>query len=82
MARVSYHRLRDPEAQFRELQPAYDRLKAMQRGLRPFGQEWIALDMARKGLEAAALLFTGNRVFFEAPRQVDFSAAGRKDDVR
>lgn len=46
-------------AVFDALTPYADALLAMQTGCRPFGRDYMALSIARQGLETAAFHFTG-----------------------
>lgn len=45
-------------AAFRALSPYHDRLRALQGACRPFGRDYLALEIARQGLESAAFHFT------------------------
>lgn len=64
-------RLTDREeaiAAFRELTPYNDRLRALQGRCRPFGRDYMALDIARQSLESAAFHFTREPAFHGAKR--------------
>ena len=60
-------RLSDPQeavAAFRELTPYNDRLRALQGRCRPFGRDYMALEIARQSLESAAYHFTREPRFY------------------
>jgi hypothetical protein len=52
---------------FRALRPYYAALGAMQRQCRPFGRDYLALDIAKQGLETAAYHFTRHAAFYGLP---------------
>jgi hypothetical protein len=53
-------------AAFRALTPYNDRLRALQGRCRPFGRDYLALDIARQSLESAAYHFTQEPSFYGA----------------
>jgi hypothetical protein len=53
-------------AAFEELRPYVTRLRALQGRCRPFGRDYLALDIARQGLETAAFHFTQEPNFYGA----------------
>ena len=60
-------RLRDRSeaiAAFKALAPYQAALGAMQRKCRPFGRDYLAIDIAKQGLETAAYHFTREAAFY------------------
>jgi hypothetical protein len=53
-------------AAFETLEPYASRLGALQGHCRPFGRDWLALDIARQCLDAAAYHFTRDAGFYGA----------------
>lgn len=67
--RPSNGRLADREearAAFQALSPYAERLLALRGRCRPFGRDYLALDIARQGLETAAYHFTREAHFYGA----------------
>ena len=54
-------------AAFTALAPYQRALSAMQRQCRPFGRDYLALDIAKQGLETAAYHFTREAAFYGLP---------------
>ena len=57
---------REAIAAFKALTPYSDRLRQMRLRCRPFGRDYLALDIAHQGLETAAFHFTGEAAFYGA----------------
>jgi len=53
-------------AAFKALTPYSDRLRQMRLRCRPFGRDYLALDIAHQGLETAAFHFTHEAAFYGA----------------
>ncbi len=53
-------------AAFDALTPYVDRLKAMQFKCRPFGRDYLAIDIAKRSVETAAFHFTRFEAFYAA----------------
>lgn len=68
-ARAGNNRLadrREAVAAFQALTPYADRLRALQGRCRPFGRDYLALDIAKQSLETAAFHFTRVPHFYGA----------------
>jgi hypothetical protein len=53
-------------AAFRALEPYNTALRLLQGRCRPFGRDYLALEIAKEGLETAAYHFTGEAAFYGA----------------
>lgn len=51
-------------AAFKALTPLMNQLRAMQARCRPFGRDYMAVEVAKRGLETAAYHFTRNERFY------------------
>jgi hypothetical protein len=66
MTKVGYPGIGDPVKAFEDLRPLVDRLRALQRGCRPFGRDYHAIAIALDGLDSAAYHFTRRPHFYSA----------------